>query len=135
MPLLQDYVLLCEGGGDDAFFRHLLAARSIPGFSIVFPRPDLDPGGVSGYASRLRALKLEPGFASVKGVLIIGDNDGDPQSSFGNLRKQVEYAGDFSVPVMDPKSWTQKWPFLRWSAALKMKESQCHERVRVTHPA
>jgi hypothetical protein len=37
--------------------------------------------------------------------------------------------------VMDPKSWTEKWPFLRWCAALKMKESQCHERVRVTHPA
>jgi ABC-type antimicrobial peptide transport system permease subunit len=37
--------------------------------------------------------------------------------------------------VMDPKSWTQKWPFLRWSAALKMKESQCHERVRATQPA
>ena len=42
----------------------------------------------------------------------------------------------FQAPfVMDPKSWTQKWPFLRWSAALKMKESQCHERERVTHPA
>ena len=26
-------------------------------------------------------------------------------------------------------------PFLRWWAALKMKESQCHERVRVTRPA
>jgi hypothetical protein len=37
--------------------------------------------------------------------------------------------------VMDPKSWTQKRPFLRWWAALKMKESQCPERVRVTHPA
>jgi hypothetical protein len=37
--------------------------------------------------------------------------------------------------VMDPKSWTQKRPFLRWSAALRMKESQCPERVRVTHPA
>ena len=36
--------------------------------------------------------------------------------------------------VMDPKSWTQKLPFLRWSAALKMKENQCHERVRATHP-
>jgi hypothetical protein len=34
--------------------------------------------------------------------------------------------------VMDPKIWTQKWPFLRWSAALKMKESQCPERVRIT---
>ncbi len=39
------------------------------------------------------------------------------------------------IVVMDPKSWTQKWPFLRWWAALKMKESQCPERVRVTHPA
>jgi len=37
--------------------------------------------------------------------------------------------------VMDPKSWTRKWPFLRWRAALKMKESRCHEPVRVTHPA
>ena len=37
--------------------------------------------------------------------------------------------------VMDPKSWTQRWPFLRWWAALKMKESQCPERVKVTHPA
>src|SRR6266849_5655483 len=31
---------------------------------------------------------------------------------------------------MDPKSWTQKWPFLRWWAALKMKESQCPERAQ-----
>jgi hypothetical protein len=30
-----------------------------------------------------------------------------------------------AVAVMDPKSWTQKWPCLRWSAALKMEESQC----------
>ncbi len=37
--------------------------------------------------------------------------------------------------VMDPKIWTQKWPFLRWWAALKMKESQCPERERVTRPA
>jgi hypothetical protein len=28
-----------------------------------------------------------------------------------------------------------KKPFLRWWAALKMKESQCPERVRVTPPA
>jgi hypothetical protein len=37
--------------------------------------------------------------------------------------------------VMDPKIWTRKRPFLRWSAALKMEERQCHERVRITHPA
>jgi transposase len=37
--------------------------------------------------------------------------------------------------VMDPKKWTEKRPFLRWWAALKMKESQCHERVRITPPS
>jgi transposase len=37
--------------------------------------------------------------------------------------------------VMDPKIWTEKRAFLRWWAALKMKESQSHERERITHPA
>jgi len=34
---------------------------------------------------------------------------------------------------MDPKSWTQKWPFLRWWEALKMKESSM-PRTRKSHP-
>jgi hypothetical protein len=42
---------------------------------------------------------------------------------------------DLLRSVMDPKIWTRKRPFLRWSAALKMEERQCHERVRITHPA
>src|SRR6476469_8188643 len=67
---------------------------------------------------------------------------------FGNGREQLRQQADTEKDelykqigqlkvefVMDPKSWTQKWPFLRWSAALKMKENQCHERVRVTHRA
>ena len=38
--------------------------------------------------------------------------------------------------VMDPISWTKKYPFLRWWAALKMiKESQCLKYARVPHPA
>jgi integrase len=40
-----------------------------------------------------------------------------------------------ALGVMDPKIWTQKWPSLRWWAALKMEESQCPERARVTRPA
>jgi hypothetical protein len=34
-----------------------------------------------------------------------------------------------------PQKLDTKKPFLRWWAALKMKESQCPERVRVTRPA
>jgi hypothetical protein len=37
--------------------------------------------------------------------------------------------------VVDPIFWTEKRPFLRWSAALKMKESQCPKPARVTRPA
>ena len=33
------------------------------------------------------------------------------------------------------KNLDKKSAFLRWWAALKMKESQCPERARVTHPA
>ncbi len=37
--------------------------------------------------------------------------------------------------VVDPVFWTRKRTFLRWRAALKMKESQCPKPARVTHPA
>jgi hypothetical protein len=37
--------------------------------------------------------------------------------------------------VVDPKNWTGRRPCVRWWAALKMKESQCPEPVRITHPA
>jgi multidrug resistance protein MdtO len=38
-------------------------------------------------------------------------------------------------PEVDPIFWTRKQTFLRWWAALKMKESQCLEPARATHPA
>src|ERR1700731_4663258 len=37
------------------------------------------------------------------------------------------------VTVVDPIFWTQKGPFLRWWAALKMKESQM-PKTRKSHP-
>ena len=36
---------------------------------------------------------------------------------------------------LHPIFWTEKRPFLRWWAALKIEESQCPKLVRVTHPA
>jgi hypothetical protein len=34
-----------------------------------------------------------------------------------------------------PQNLDRNSPFLRWWAALKMKESQCPERARITRPA
>jgi hypothetical protein len=46
-----------------------------------------------------------------------------------------EFVTDAAATVMDPIFWTEKRPLLKWWAALKMKESQCPERVRITRPA
>ena len=43
--------------------------------------------------------------------------------------------GALSVLCNGPQNLGKIFPFLRWWAALKMKESQCHEHVRVIHPA
>jgi hypothetical protein len=41
----------------------------------------------------------------------------------------------FALLVVDPIFWTEKRPFLRWCAALKIGESQCPKPARVTRPA
>jgi uncharacterized protein YoxC len=46
-----------------------------------------------------------------------------------------EIARQAPQDVVDPIFWTEKRPFLRWWAALKIEESQCPKPVRVTHPA
>ena len=61
------------------------------------------------------------------------------------LRREVEsllnkQSGEFLERpvvenVVDPIFWTEKQPFLRWWAALKIEESQCPKPARVTHPA
>ena len=52
------------------------------------------------------------------------------------------YAGEVGRPglspgiyVVDPIFWTEKRPFLRWWAALKIEESQCQKPARVIRPA
>ena len=42
---------------------------------------------------------------------------------------------DFVISCNGPHFLDKYFAFLRWWAALKMKESQCPERVRVTRPA
>lgn len=88
-------VLLCEGSGDNAFFGHLLAKRSIDGYQIV-----PDPGGRSVFEKRLRAIKASRAYAEKKidGIIIVSDNDEDPKGSFDEVKRHIERAGDFPVP-------------------------------------
>jgi hypothetical protein len=48
--------------------------------------------------------------------------------------RQKYWEGETQNNVVDPISWTKKGSFLRWSAALKIKESQCPRSAKVIHP-
>jgi hypothetical protein len=48
---------------------------------------------------------------------------------------EEKYREQMRQIVVDPIFWTEKRPFLRWSAALKIEESQCQKPARVTRPA
>lgn len=90
---MANLVLLCEGEQDRSFFRKLIEARNLPSYEVITPRLDQDPGGVRGFASRLRALRVESCFADVKGLLVMVDNDLDPRAAFALARRQMVEAG------------------------------------------
>ena len=88
------WLILCEGEGDEAFFRHLIDERRLPAFEIQRPKP---LGGKTSFGQRLSGLKTHPDFKRLQGILIVSDNDDDPKAAFQNIRDQVAWAG-FGVP-------------------------------------
>jgi len=91
------FVLLCEGGGDKNFFEELIRVRSLPSFYVTHPRMSIDPGGRSGFTSRLRGLRLQHGFDRIKGIIVASDNDRDPAASFKEVRGQIHEA-EYKAP-------------------------------------
>ncbi len=95
-------VIVCEGQGDQAFFLNLIKTRGLPKFTVVFPndKPDQGiPGGVDGFAGRLRALRAERGFDKIEGIIVVSDNDSNPETSFARVQRQVTEACGYPVPT------------------------------------
>jgi hypothetical protein len=90
----SDWVILCEGSGDAAFFKHLIKERDLPGYYVTFPTEhgEVAPGGVDGFTTKLRALVLENERHQWKGLLIVGDKDSDARAAFGRIRSKIEGA-------------------------------------------
>lgn len=92
-PIQSPRVILCEGSGDKNVFQALLAARNLPNFYVTHPREVTDPGGRTGFTSRLRGLRLQPGFDDVTGIIVVTDSDDDPNGSFQQVRTLIHEAG------------------------------------------
>lgn len=99
IPSIQSSrLLLCEGQGDEAFFRHLITERGLPQFQIVFPKKEGTPAGKDAFGHFLVGLRAAPGVEKLAGILIVSDNDNDPHRSFGLVQGQIRSAEKYAVP-------------------------------------
>ena len=138
---ISDKLIVCEGSGDEAFFRHLIVARSLPRFDIAYPgKPETKTGGRQGFSACLRALKLIRGFSSVANIIVASDNDDDPAVSFAEVQDQIRLADGYGVPSAPlAVVQTQDFPALRvlmlpWSGVRGSIENLCLPAVYQNAP-
>jgi hypothetical protein len=99
--ITAQYVIVGEGAGDAAFFRHLCAVHDIGGFQC------LDAGGETKFFQYIKDLPSMTGFIrNCKLLLIVGDNDDDADLKFDNIRKALKKA---KVPAPDNPFEVVKW--------------------------
>lgn len=87
----QTRFILCEGFEDAALARGLIGtpSRHLHPFDVS-PVPDLaDAAGNSGFENAFIGSDALTGFENISDVVIVADNDGDAQKSFGVVRAQL----------------------------------------------
>jgi uncharacterized protein DUF3226 len=78
-------LLICEGEKDKLFFHHFIEVRKLPRFHIRAA------GGKDRIGLTIENYKIEPksNFPSIGSILIVVDNDDDPQSRFDRVCEQI----------------------------------------------
>lgn len=97
VQLQQPWAILCEGHSDKHVIRALLAARGIEGFDITFPS-EAGEGGKDRFETGLSGLKAVSKPTMFQGIVIIADNDSDPDRAFKDVQEQIENAEGYRVP-------------------------------------
>lgn len=134
--------ILCEGEGDRSFFRHLITKRGLPPFDIFCPgKPHTEDGGVEGYDDMLTIFPTGKGFENVRGILIQGDNDDDPDERFGKIRAKIEAAEGYIPPERPLAGIKQRSHLslvvvmLPWVEELGALETLCLKSAEDKHPS
>jgi Protein of unknown function (DUF3226) len=97
----RPFLLLCEGESDKRFFDRLIENRQIENsFQVWFPHRGNDRGGGrSKFGAWLDiAADAEEFIEYVKAVLVVSDNDSDPEKSFAEVLASLKEAPAFPVP-------------------------------------
>ena len=90
------WIILSEGDEDAAFFKNLIKVRAIPNMEIKKRPNNLE--GNTVFRQWLMGLKPGTGYDKHSGILIVGDNDNDPATSFRKIKRQIEEADGYGVP-------------------------------------
>jgi hypothetical protein len=85
------FLIVGEGERDQAFFNKLIDHHGLEEFEIGFAE------GNTKFVDFLGGLKLHKDFSKLAAVVLVSDNNGDPENSFNNVRTQVEAAGGYGV--------------------------------------
>ncbi|MCA1635306.1 MAG: hypothetical protein LC802_16850 [Acidobacteria bacterium] len=101
MPIeyTKERLILCEGSSDKTFFTELIRARELPDYQVQFPHgANETTGGVSKFRRFLEAAALNEDFINtVRGILVVADNDDNPGGQFYQVTTQILDAG-YGVP-------------------------------------
>jgi hypothetical protein len=91
-PTVDNYLLLGEGLGDNAFFKYLTEVRNIPSPTIE------SVDGKDKFGSFLDGLRSQRRFKSLKGILLVADNDDSPTQAYAAIKAQLNDI-DFPSPT------------------------------------
>ena len=111
-PISTDFLIVCEGDGDEAFFRHLCTERGIQGY-----KAEKTGTGNSGFLPYFQGLLGRSGIERLKGVIVVSDNDDAPDESFSEVRDQLKKA---KVPHPENALEIVKWPTLDFALSVMM---------------
>jgi hypothetical protein len=90
-------IILGEGQPDETFFDKLIKARNLGAFDFRPPARGASYGN-TGFQKRLEGLSTETGIEQCKAVIIVADNDSDPDESFQAVVRQLQAVGNWGVP-------------------------------------
>ncbi len=82
--IAEQYLILGEGDGDEAFFKYFCEVRNIAGFGFD------SVSGNSDFERYLKALRSQ--FPTPRSVLVVADNDETPDANFTNVQRQIDRA-------------------------------------------
>ncbi|MBV8415208.1 MAG: hypothetical protein JO251_08360 [Verrucomicrobia bacterium] len=107
-----EYVLLCEGLADKAFFRELARRQRLPNFDFPWPPAPEDKApeaakklfGKEAFGKMLAALDglfdlFPERLTQIKAILIAADTAEDGASTFGRIRNQILKIPNFGIPT------------------------------------